>query len=299
MTAHFPFDAVLFIPGFIASWPRSFYSRGMNQDQVKEKLLALEPEVEEFAVIFSGKTSKKVHGLYHPETREIIIHNRNFNSDMALMYTAIHEFAHHIHFTSSDAPVSNRAHTTAFRSIFHQLLRKAEEMGIYENELQKNSELVTLADSLRDRFIKTNGELMKDFGHALMEAEKLCRKHGARFEDFIERVLQLPKSTAATLMKVKAMDLPPELGYENMKTLASVRNREARGEAIQAFQEGMSVDMVKQGIRDRVPQKQPDPQKRLESEKRRIEKTLNSLKSRLDEIEHELERMLYTDSTGD
>lgn len=270
----------------------------MNQDQVKELLLQLEPEVEEFAVIFSGKTSKKVHGLYHPDTREIIIHNRNFNSDSALMYTAIHEFAHHIHFTTSDSPVTNRAHTTAFRSIFHQLLQKAEQMSIYENTLDKIDELRNLADSMRRQFIAANGELMKDFGHALMEAEKLCRKHNARFEDFVERVLQLPKSTATTLMKVKAMDLPADLGFENMKTLASVRNKQARGEAIQAFREGFSPDMVKQGIRENTPTRQQDPQKRLESEKRRIEKSMDSLKTRLVEIEHELERMMYTDENG-
>jgi Zn-dependent peptidase ImmA (M78 family) len=271
---------------------------GMNQDQVKEKLLQLEPEVEEFKVIFSGKTSKKVHGLYHPDTREIIIHNRNFNGDSQLMYTAIHEFAHHIHFTTSDEPVSNRAHTTAFRSIFHQLLQRAENMGLYENTLEKVDELQDLAESMRRRFIQTNGELMKEFGHALMEAEKLCRKHGARFEDFVERVLQMPKSTASTLMKVKAMDLPPDLGYENMKTLASVRNKEARGEAIEAFRQGYTPDMVKQGIKERGPVRQQDPVKKLESEKRRIERSLDSLKSRLEEIEHELERMLYTEEQG-
>ena len=160
----------------------------MNQDQVKERLLELEGNIEEFSVIFSGKTSKKVHGLYHPDTREIIIHNRNFESDNELLYTAIHEFAHHIHFTRSEKPVSNRAHTTEFRSIFHRLLQKAEEKGIYQNQIDSNAELKTMADEIRQKYIRVNGELMKDFGQALMEAEKLCKKHHARFEDFVERV---------------------------------------------------------------------------------------------------------------
>ena len=68
----------------------------MNQDQVKEILLRLNEDVEEFFVIFSGKQSNKVNGLYHPDTREIILHNRNFENDQLLMYTAIHEFAHHV-----------------------------------------------------------------------------------------------------------------------------------------------------------------------------------------------------------
>ena len=65
----------------------------MNQDQVKEKLLQIDGEVADFSVVFSGKTSKKVDGLYHPEKQEIVIHNKNFEDDNALIYTAVHEFA--------------------------------------------------------------------------------------------------------------------------------------------------------------------------------------------------------------
>jgi Zn-dependent peptidase ImmA (M78 family) len=66
----------------------------MNQDQVKEKLLKLHDCTEDFIVIFSGKKSKKVNGLYKPDKREIIIHNRNLDNDNLLLYTAIHELAH-------------------------------------------------------------------------------------------------------------------------------------------------------------------------------------------------------------
>ena len=48
----------------------------MNQDQLKTKLDEY-TENKDFTVIFSGKTSKKVDGLYHPEKQEIIIHNKN------------------------------------------------------------------------------------------------------------------------------------------------------------------------------------------------------------------------------
>jgi hypothetical protein len=65
----------------------------MNQDQVKAKLLAIEDAPLEFSLIYSGKKSNKVNGLYKPESREIIIHNRNFSDDNLLLYTAIHEYA--------------------------------------------------------------------------------------------------------------------------------------------------------------------------------------------------------------
>lgn len=268
-----------------------FTIQDMNQDQVKEKLLLLEENIEEFTVIFSGKQSKKVNGLYHIETREIIIHNKNFTEDNPLMYTAIHEFAHHVHMCRSGGPVSNRAHTVEFRSIFHELLHKAEEKGIYLNVVDSVAELRNLAGEIRDKYMKVNGELMKDFGHSLMEAEKLCRQHNARFEDFIERALRLPKATASTLMKITALDLPPDLGYENMKTLAGIRNNDARAEATQAFMAGDTPDQVKQAISLREPTRPQDPAKKLASEKKRIEKTLNSLQKRLEEILRELEEL--------
>jgi len=256
----------------------------MNQDQVKEKLLELKNDIEEFSLIFSGKSSKKVNGLYQPDTREIIIHNKNFSDDNALMYTAIHEFAHHVHQCEKGQPVSSRAHTVEFRSIFHELLKLAEEKGIFVNTVDKVDELRNLASAIRERFMKVNGELMKDFGQSLMEAEKLCRKHNARFEDFIERALQLPKQTASTLMKIRALDLPADLGYENMKTLAGIRNNVARNEAAQSFLAGDTPDQIKQTLAQREPSRPQDPRKKLASEKRRIEKTLGNLQRRLDEI---------------
>ena len=69
----------------------------MNQDQVKDMLLSLENNVPEFSVIFTGKESKRVDGLYKPESREILIHNRNFEDENSLIYTAIHDISICIH----------------------------------------------------------------------------------------------------------------------------------------------------------------------------------------------------------
>jgi hypothetical protein len=57
----------------------------MNQDQVKTKLLSIADAPMEFTVIFSGKKSKKVNGLYKPDSREIILHNKNFGDDENLL----------------------------------------------------------------------------------------------------------------------------------------------------------------------------------------------------------------------
>ncbi|MFW5684008.1 MAG: hypothetical protein ACOC1I_04080 [Spirochaetota bacterium] len=260
----------------------------MNQDQVKEQLLRLQDDVEEFFVIFSGKTSKKVNGLYHPETREIIIHNRNFEHDNALMYTAIHEFAHHVHFTTSPVPVGPRAHTLEFRSILHRLLIRAEEVGAYRNPFEADPEFQALTRRLKSEFLEQNGRIMKAFGEALVEAEGLCRKRGARFEDYVERVLSMDRRTATTLMKIHTYNINPALGYNNMATVAGLPNDERRLQAQEAFLAGESPDMVKMAVRAPGRDEPDDPLRKLETERGRIERTIRSLQAKLDEIEERI-----------
>jgi hypothetical protein len=259
----------------------------MNQDQVKERLLQLESEVEEFFVIFSGKTSKKAHGLYYPDTREIIIHNRNFEDDNSLMYTGIHEFAHHVHFTTSPVPVGNRAHTIEFRRILHELLNRAEEREIYSSPFVHDPDFMGLTYRIRNQFLRENGQLMKDFGALLAEAQQLCERRNARFDDYVERVLSLNKSVANTLMRIHQTDVSPDLGYENMKTVAAIRDPKERKNAEDAFKSGQSADMVKAMTRQTKDESE-DPLSALEKEKRRIERTIRSLEAKLKTVEERL-----------
>lgn len=262
----------------------------MNQDQVKQQLLRLDPQVEEFSVILSGKKSRKVNGLYYPETREIILHNRNFESDNELMYTAVHEFAHHVHFTRSAVPVGSRPHTIEFRRILHELLERAESMGIYHNTFATDPEFVALTNRIRTQYLSAGGRIMKEFGRALAEAQQLCEKHHMRFDDYVERVLQLQTRNAASLIRMHNYDVPEEVGYENMKMLAGVADPEKRQRAAEAFAGGRSRDEVTTLLRPGEDDGQ-DPVLRLEREKQRIERTISSLQQKLEDLDRRLEQL--------
>lgn len=266
----------------------------MNQDQVKERLLQLQPDCEEFSVVFSGKTSKRVNGLYKPESREIILHNRNFDDDNSLLYTAVHEFAHHIHFRTSPVPVSSRAHTREFRSILHGLLRNAETRGIYRNVFEIQPEFMELTRRIRSEFLEKNGEIMKELGGLFVRAEELCRKYGARFEDYIERILGMDKSTATTLIRAHDLDIPADLGYDTMKLVANMRKPEEREQALEALAEGNTPDMVKTLVNPSKRKGVEDPVEKLNAERNRIRRTIETLKSRLETIEDRIRE--YQDS---
>jgi len=274
----------------------------MNQDQVKKKLLAIEDAPLDFTVIFSGKKSKKVNGLYKPDTREIIIHNRNFKSEESgdtsrnsdkedfnlLIYTAIHEYAHHLHACARGGHLSPRAHTAEFWSILHGLLEKAEKKGIYKDVFSGSKELEDLTSTIRKKYLTENGKLVKELGQLLLKARDLCFAIGGRYEDYIDRILRIPRQAANLAVRMFQYELKPETGADNMRFLAGISNEEKRLTAQSSLLAGKSPDTVKVALRKKSEAEDDDPRARLEKEKLRLERTIASLKKRLKEVEQEL-----------
>lgn len=262
----------------------------MNQDQVKQKLLSIEDAPLEFSLVFSGKKSGKVNGLYKPDTREIIIHNHNFEQgaagDNLLLYTAIHEYAHHLHACAQGGKLSQRAHTSEFWAIFHALLEKAEQKKVYRDVFVNSPELTVLTEIIRKRFLQENGALVKEMGKHLLKAHELCTAIGVRFEDYVDRVLRIPRAEANMAIKMFNYDLNPEVGADNMRFLAGIRNGDDRKAAETALIKGKSPDTVKTAVRHK-PQEE-DPLLQLEREKSRLERTIESLSKRLEAIKKEI-----------
>jgi hypothetical protein len=262
----------------------------MNQDQIKEKLLAIEDAPMEFSLIFSGKKSSKVNGLYKPDSREIILHNRNFESgttgDNLLLYTAIHEYAHHLHACSRGGTLSVRAHTSEFWAIFHALLEKAEAKKIYRDVFSGSPELTELTGVIRKKYLHENGSLVKEMGQHLLKAHELCTAIGVRFEDYVDRVLRIPRTAANMAIRMFEYDLNPEVGADNMRFLAGIRDGDDRKAAETALIKGKSPDTVKMSVRGKTEEE--DPVLRLEKEKMRLERTIETLTKRLDEVKKEL-----------
>ena len=204
----------------------------MNQDQLKEILLKIEEPEEDFTLIFSGKKSSKVDGLYYPESAEIIIHNKNMERDDELVYTAIHEFAHHLCRSTS------RSHGREFWGTFHRLLEKAEAEQLYKNPLKDDSELRLLAVRIRTEFLQEEGARMIEFGKLLMQAYQICHDRRYSFEDFADRDLGMQHSVAKTLIRSYKEDVPTQFGYENMKGLLRITNPEQRKEAAAELEQG-------------------------------------------------------------
>jgi len=268
----------------------------MNQDEVRKKLTLIEDAPLDFTVVFSGKRSKRVNGLYKPDTREIIIHNRNFTGgsggqeadENLLIYTSIHEYAHHLHACARGGHLSPRAHTAEFWAILHGLLEKAEKKGIYKDIFSGSTELEKLTDTIRKKYLTENGSLVKELGQLLLKAHDLCSAIGGRYDDYIDRVLRIPRQAANLAVRMYQYNLNPETGADNMRFLAGISNEEKRQAAENALLSGKSPDTVKTALRKNSNIEEEDPRLGLEKEKDRLERTISSLKKRLEEVNREL-----------
>ena len=259
----------------------------MNQDEVKKNLLKLHECKEDFTVMFTGKRSNKVNGLYKPDTKEILIHNRNFHgsggiNDNALFYTAIHELAHHLQFTEHKKKAS-RVHTALFYSIMHDLADIAEKKGLYK--VATDAETDKLVEEAR-KISNEIAQLQRKLGDVLSKIEKICLDTGVRYEDVLERKAQIHRNTAAKAYKAFRTNLPETIGADLQEAILNEKDEDTQQAMIKAAQKGKSVEQVKRA--KAAPVENEDETVSLIKEKGRIERTINSLNRRLDEVTEQL-----------
>ena len=259
----------------------------MNQDQCKEKLLKLHDCIEDFVVIFSGRKSNKVNGLYHWDKHEIIIHNRNFeNSETGnnlLFYTAMHELAHHIQYTEHKQK-SARAHTQLFYAVLDDLVDLAEKKGVYKIGIDKETQ--ELIDEAKDISCEI-AKLQKKLGQIMTRLHEKCQEKGIRYEDVVERKVQISRKTMQRSQKAFIMDMPEDIGADIQETALNERDEDKRNAIIHAGQKGKSVAQAKRALAS--PPAQEDETVSLKKEKARLERTIASLERRLEEVAEQLQ----------
>lgn len=267
----------------------------MTNERIKEILLDVAPSEIDFSVIQTGKESKRVNGFYKPDTHEIYLHNLNFKSDNMLVYTAVHEYTHHlvtIEKQENDPSYGKacKVHTQEFWAKFGDLLKIAEEKGYYSIGWESNAELKSLTEDIKTNYLAKNGELMQEFGKKLARAMELCKEADIRYEDYIDRVLCLPRNSEKDIRKVASVEVNPSIGFDNMKVVASVKKKDDRAEVEQQFVDGgKSPASVREMMKQKAAETRgSDPKTKLEREKSRLEKTIAQLTQRLEYVEESL-----------
>jgi len=255
----------------------------MNAEQVKEKLNAVYHSEYDYTVIFSGRKSKLINGLYKPADKEIIIHNKNFADDNLLMYTAIHELAHHVCMAEKGMRGA-KAHTQLFWSVFHDLLDVAVSKGIYIR--RKNEGLNKLVERAKeiDRQI---AKLQRELGEVLIEINRISADADVRFEDVVDSEINLSRKTTNAAIKAAQQNVPEQYGQDVQNLLIGTKDEQSRNEITAGADNGKSINQIKQRA---SKQNSVSTIERLTKEKNMLEKTIETLGVRLRQIISEIQK---------
>ena len=274
----------------------------MNQDIVQERLEKLYPEEggARFQVIFNGKKSTRVNGKYIIDNHDIIIFNLNFKHEGALMYTAIHELAHHI--LVMQYGTLGKGHPSLFWATFHDLLAQAEKLHLWKTpDLDdEQTELVEEIAALLPRVTALEMEI----GSKLMELHASVEESGGRIEDLIDRKLRMSKTSAKLFQKLMAKLDDAIYNPDAAKLIATSG---ARTTAESSYANGMSLDQTKQdvkGIKKRVTAISDNDRRkaliiRLTAERKKVEERLTAVASRRLSLDAELASLGYKEEKAD
>jgi hypothetical protein len=261
----------------------------MDAREVKEALLRVHECREDFTLVFSGKKNGRENGHYRPFRREITIHEANFTRDGVLnenllLYTAVHELAHHILDTEMGRK-GPRSHTKIFWAVFHDLLDKAGEEGVYRPET--DAEVDALVEEAR-RISAEIAALQRSLGQVLKRLAETCERKGIRPEDVIERRAQISRRTMDECVKASDLALPEGTGMDAQK--AAVRERDAyrRAVIIRAAMKGKTIAQIE---RPREERPAAGEEEDLFRKKARLEKTIAALSARLKDVLEKIGRL--------
>lgn len=254
----------------------------MNNDQIKELLLSLEVTNQDFSVTQSGKESKKINGLYKPGTFEIIIHNQNFTTENQLIYTAIHEYTHHLinckHIEKGEK-LPAKSHSTEFWGKFDDLLEIAVSKNLYKRERSESlSTLISEAKEIDKEIVK----LQKKLGLLLKEIEKKSNEENVRFEDVVTHDLNMTRSTAKKCIESNSIN--SDCGQSELETILKT-NSKKRTEVELLISNGKTINQAKYNSTQSIESNSID---KLSREKNRLEKTINQLQQRLEVVIEQL-----------
>jgi len=254
----------------------------MNNEQIKELLISLEDTDKDFSVIQSGKESKKINGLYKSDSFEIIIHNNNFTTENQLIYTAIHEYTHHLiscKYKNKGENLPAKSHSTEFWAKFDDLLEIAVSKNLYKRERSESlSTLISEAKEIDKEIVK----LQKKLGLLLREIQKKSDEENVRYEDVITHDLNMTRTTAKKCVESNFVN--SDCGQSELETILKT-NSKNRMEVELSISNGKTINQAKHNS---TQSKESNPIDKLSKEKNRLEKTINQLQQRLEIVMEQL-----------
>ena len=100
----------------------------MTSEKQKAILIDIYRPKADFSIVLTDRKYRRRLGTYYPDRHLIYVHG-GWGDDIMSITTAIHEYAHHIHFTERSSVAYEKSHGLEFQLIQKALLATAESKG--------------------------------------------------------------------------------------------------------------------------------------------------------------------------
>lgn len=271
----------------------------LSESELKALLLAVR-ESEDFSLYYTGKKSRRVDAKYYFEKKEIMVNELNFDNNAELIYSSLHEYAHHIQNTESF--IKDTPHDLEFWKIFHKLLYTAEEKELYSNcchsEFREPFKRLIAAN---EEFNKANLK----FFEAIDEFRNILGKENFnQFIDCSERLIKIPRGEVKKIIAA-ASRFKKGYHYNTMIRLASKKDIDETMLKELAFyladddgsiKKQYTFDMFKFYSDDNTFS---DEIAYLQDKKEKLENSLESKQEKIQIIESRLTLLLPDDSSSE
>lgn len=278
----------------------------MDNASVHKALSQLEEAAEDFELIQSGKGSEKLNGLYKPQEKAIILHNRNdaMQDSAVFLRCAIHQYAHHLCiYGSAAAPVScpepqegiAKRHGSRFNACYHRLLARAREQELLKEQSpwQRDPGMEQLSGELKGDLLPRYGRIVLELGDLYLRVWRRCEEKGFPFGLWLEEESGMDAPEARRMMKLKEEGIRPEPGYEAMKRLVKLPQEERRVAEEAVVSGEKSAKAVEAVYQAPAPLKRnsEDEAQRLLHEKELLEKRMMKIQNRIERLHQRLAEM--------
>ncbi|MBE3065155.1 MAG: hypothetical protein IMZ69_09085 [Spirochaetes bacterium] len=253
----------------------------MTEAQIKTLLCAIRKPPRDFEVTLTHRANKRINGTYYMDRALIKINDRNFTRDSVMLFTAIHEYAHHLQYCAREKTSHNRE----FYALYHDLVDEAIEKKLLEE--QPTTDAIQKAETEVKELLRQHVELERRIAAKLIDLHNECALNSVNPEYWTERRLQLPHNGQRPFLKTRD-------GSEGIEQ-ADYINADAmrvctKGPAAElALREGKTI--VQAQTAAMAPEEELDPYEALKKEKEQIAERIVKLEDRKDRVEGRMRQM--------
>jgi|GEM_PF-5314857 len=157
----------------------------IDEQGIKDILLSIKSTKEDFYIVIKNKSNVHCDGAYYRGTKRITLYLPNHNSINRLIYTAIHEYTHHL----MDKWVG---HKIEFWEKFFELLEIAERKGLYKCNINNNEKLKKITTIIKhNNLVKDKKISKKDLRIIFKIILKLCEEIDINFQYYTVKYLEM------------------------------------------------------------------------------------------------------------